>query len=232
MGHYPGLLFFWRYLFRAKANYSLVSEETDIVIEGFPRSGNTFAVAAFSFAQVSHVHIAGHTHRAAHVITAVKSHIPTVVIIRNPRDTALSCVIRSPFLSLEQALKGYIRFYQRLMPYKYGVVFARFEEVVSNFGTVIEEVNEKFGTVFKIFEHTDANVAQCFQQIEKLHRNSTGDGSIFETAIARPSIEREKLKSQLQTELQNEQLQAVLKQAEDIYENIVGLCSAKSKPVT
>ena len=71
----------------------LVSPSTDLVIEGFPRSGNTFAVAAFVLSQPRPVRIAHHHHVPAQVIYAVKRGIPVLVVVRKPDDAVLSLVM-------------------------------------------------------------------------------------------------------------------------------------------
>src|SRR5262245_65181203 len=49
-----------------------VGPETELVIEGFPRCGNSFAVAAFSLAQPRPVRIAHHLHAPAQVIAGTR----------------------------------------------------------------------------------------------------------------------------------------------------------------
>ena len=50
LGRYPAL-FFYIYGIRPRNRRQLVREKTQLVIEGFLRSANTFAVEAFKFAQ-------------------------------------------------------------------------------------------------------------------------------------------------------------------------------------
>ena len=52
---------------------SVLGPKTDIVIEGFARSGNTFAVAALTIAQTGPVSIASHLHAPSHVTRQWKS---------------------------------------------------------------------------------------------------------------------------------------------------------------
>lgn len=52
-----------------------VASDTQL-IEGFPRSGNTFAVAAFDLAQARPVEVAHHGHASAQVIEAVRRTSP------------------------------------------------------------------------------------------------------------------------------------------------------------
>jgi len=66
-------------LLRPGKRTTLARPDTAIVIEGFLRSGNTFAVAAFRVANGPDVHIGRHLHGAPHVLRAVRYGVPTVI---------------------------------------------------------------------------------------------------------------------------------------------------------
>lgn len=101
---------------RPRRRHLVVARDTEIVIEGYPRSANTFAVAAFMLAQERPVKMAHHLHAPAQVIRAVKWGIPTLLLIRQPEDAVLSLLIREPGISAERALRDYIRFYNGYGP--------------------------------------------------------------------------------------------------------------------
>jgi len=122
--------------------------DTDVVIEGYPRSANNFAVAAFASAQPGPVRIAHHVHAPAHAIEAVRRGLPTLVLIREPEYAVVELVLLKSALTLHQALRGWIRFYRPLVPYRRRFVVARTEEVLADFGVVIGRLNERFGTSF------------------------------------------------------------------------------------
>ena len=95
----------------------VVGEDTELVIEGFPRSSNTFAVTAFQLAQSRPVKLAGHLHASSHVIAAAKKGVPTLVLIRDPIDVITSYIIfRGLSLTVKQAFRYYIRFYACSLP--------------------------------------------------------------------------------------------------------------------
>ncbi|NJN53795.1 MAG: hypothetical protein HC804_02970 [Anaerolineae bacterium] len=117
VGQHPAFYKIWCRLFRPDTLSRFVTQKTDIVIEGFPRSGNTFAVAAFSVAQKNTYQIARHTHKVMQIIKAVDMKIPTLVLIRTPTDAVLSLNIRQPYITLEQGLRNYIRYYNGIKPF-------------------------------------------------------------------------------------------------------------------
>lgn len=173
-----------------------VRADTELVIEGFPRTGTSFAVAAFHMAQRRAVSVACHVHAPAQVIKAVRSGIPALVVVREPEETVLSFLIRNPHIGLSQALRGYLRFYGPLVRYREGFVGADFRDVTADFGAVTRKLNERFGTAFGEFEHTEENVKACFAEIDGDYRQRVA-GAAFEQSVARPSKVRDEMKDAL-----------------------------------
>ena len=223
VGQYPLWYEMWCHLASRDALSRFVTDDTDIVIEGFPRSGNTFAVAAFIIAQDRNINVARHTHKVMQVIRAVRLNKPTLVLIRQPADAVLSLTIRHPYITLQQALRTYIRYYNGVKPYRADYVLAKFEDVTIDCGKVIAKVNEHFGTGFDLFHHTHANEAKAFQLIEALHINNTGNSSVDERAVARPSSTRSESKSRLSGDLQNGASRAMLEKANHVYRQMLDI---------
>ncbi|MBW2123995.1 MAG: hypothetical protein JRH07_19420 [Deltaproteobacteria bacterium] len=196
-------------------------KDTEIVIEGYPRSANTFAVAAFLLAQGRPARIAHHLHVPAQVIQAVRWGIPTVVLIRRPEDAVLSRLVRRPNLSAETALRDYIAFYRTIAPYREGFVVAPFDEVINNFGQVVARVNGRFGTAFVPFEHTEENIRRVFTLVEEMDKADQKEDSVTETTVARPSAVREELKIRRKKELNQPGARQLFKEACEVYEMAV-----------
>jgi hypothetical protein len=196
-------------------------KDTEIVIEAYPRCGNTFAHIAFKFAQQRKVKIGHHTHAAAQVIAAVKNKIPTIVLIRDPEDTIVSYLVGGfdPGLTIKQALREYISFYGSILPYRQGFVLATFEELKTDYGAVIRRVNQIYGTNFQEFEHTPANVSDCFSLIDAGYENAFGDLSA--KVVSRPAPERIALQQELRQQFQAAQVEAVRTKAYQIYANLL-----------
>ena len=106
-----------------------VTTETDIVIEGFPRSANSFSVRSLRISHQSPVKIAHHLHIPAQLIFGVKRGIPTLLLLRNPLEAVTSLCIYEPRISPTVGLLGYILFYSPLKPYKEKMVIADFDTV-------------------------------------------------------------------------------------------------------
>jgi hypothetical protein len=154
-------------LARWKRGDSMVGPSTQLVLDGFERSANTFAVIAFQLAQNDHVRVAHHMHAAAPLIVVAQRGLPTLVAVREPEPTVVSAAIRDPRATLRQWLKTYVSFYEAIAPVRSGFVVGRFEDVTSDLGRVIYDVNERFGTNFIAFRHTEANVRTVYELIDE-----------------------------------------------------------------
>jgi hypothetical protein len=168
-----------------------VDRQSDIVIEGFPRSGNTFAYTAFVMAQPRPVRAAGRVHAPAQLIAAARWRIPGIVLIRHPDDAIPSFLIRHPQTGVRQAMRGWLRFYAPLRAYLNRLVVATFDQVTRDLGHVIETVNDRFGTDFMPFHHTEENVRKVWETIDRDYRTRVGGGAEFDRIVARPSARRE-----------------------------------------
>ncbi len=157
----------------------VVDDNTDIVIEGYPKSANSFAVAAFIMAQAETVKVAHHTHTPAQVVDAARRRIPAVVLVRRPADCASEFVAIKPDISMGQAVRGWIRFYEPLLAYGDSFVVGLFDEVISDFGAVIRRVNERFATVFREFRNEASTVEATADAADGYFRARTGSGLPF-----------------------------------------------------
>jgi hypothetical protein len=133
---------------RMRGHGEALGPDTDLVVEGYPRSANTFAVAAVSGAQPEPIRIAHHVHAPGHVIAAVRRGLPALVLVRDPDVAVIEFALLKPDLTLAQTLRGYVRFYAPLLPYVDGFAVATTEEVLADVAVAVRRVNGRFGTSF------------------------------------------------------------------------------------
>jgi len=203
-------------LLRADKRITLARPDSDIVIEGFLRSGNTFAVAAFLVSNGPSVHIGRHLHGGPHVLRAVRYGLPTVVLIRRPADAVASYLIRRPTLTPEDALLEYLDFYRTAWRARTGFVVGLFDDVVADFGEVVRAVNDRFGTSFTPWEPTAENQAAAFALVEEMNRLECR-GLVVETHVGRPSEQREDGKRQIRERMQQPRARRLLAEADDLF---------------
>lgn len=169
----------------------VISQETDVVIEGFPRCGNTFAAIAFAMAQSEPVRLAHHLHAQVQIQKAIQWRIPVLVLTRDPVSAVASFVTREPDVTVSQALIQYGRFYRYVLACLENVVIADFHEITTNYAAVIQRLNARFGKVFKPYANSEEEDAKVFASIDALNKVvESGDWS----KAARPlSVRKESL---------------------------------------
>jgi hypothetical protein len=169
----------------------VISDETELVIEGYTRSAMTFAVYALQLAQDEPIRLAHHLHAPAQLIEAVRRHVPALVLIREPKGAVLSQLVREPDVALPDALLAYSRFYARIYPYRAGFVVADFDEVTQDFGSVVRRLNTRFGTSYREFVNAEENVRECLALIK--HRGTLSKTLLgFESGVVgRRELQRE-----------------------------------------
>lgn len=200
----------------------VVAEDTELVIEGFSRSGNTWAVAAFELAQQRPVKLAHHLHAPAQISRAVELEIPVLLVVRQPVDAASSTVIRHPGVTLSQVLRAYTSFHRAVLPHLSRVVVAGFERITTDFGSVTEEINRRFTTSFQPFVNTPENVGCCFARIEEMDREDGTRRSLDPAdTMARPVPAREAMRAELMTAMDDARLRRRRQRAEEMYELIL-----------
>lgn len=215
------LLFMLLYQFFGKHKELLVNKKTQIVIEGFPRSGNTFSVVALEWAQDKEVNIAHHLHASAQLIWAVKKKIPAVALIRSPVDAVVSLLIREPHITIEAGLFAYYKFYNSLIPYKKNIAIIEFEQIISDYGESIRFYNNKFGLDFNIFQHNDQNVDKVFKLVQNYSAKESSENKLDEKKVARPSEGRKEQAKILNKEINNDKYKVLLLKASVAYSSLV-----------
>ena len=165
-------------------NECLVSKDTEFVIDGFQGSGNSFATVAFKKSQENPVRLAHHLHSPVQIIKAAKKGIPVLLTIREPKGAAISLTSRWPYVSLNQAVRGYCNFYEKLEPHVDSLLVSPFELTTKHLDTVIQRVNERFKADFGVFQYTDQNMKEL--------RNP--DALASEEEVKRSALKAEKKK--------------------------------------
>lgn len=207
---------------RAGKRATLAGAGTALVIEGFPRSGNTFSVAAFQIANGRQPHLGRHLHGAPHLLRAKRLGIPAIALVRAPEDAVPSYLIRREGLHAEDALVEYLDFYRTAWPARDSFVVGLFDDVTSDFGTVIDRVNQRFGTSFARYVASPANEAAAFALVEEMNRLECR-GEVVESQVGRPSAERDERKNEIAASLERPRAARLLRQAHDLYRQYVAL---------
>jgi len=154
----------------------VIGRDTELVIEGFPRSGNSFAEAALRWSQPRALRLAHHCHAAAQVIEAARKNVPCIVLVRDPADAVASLLLAQPSkFTPKSALTEYKMFYEAIRPVRGRYVLADFRAVTGDFGKVLAVTNEKYGTRFRTFTTDESVTREIFTLLD-------------ETSVARETV--------------------------------------------
>ena len=195
--------------------------DTKLVIDAFPRSGNTFATYAFQQAQQKRIRIGHHFHAPAAVAAAAKKNIPILTIIREPDDAVISWVLFGFSPHIEEGYYDYINFYQVVEKYRPRIFVARFESVTEDLGEVIIALNKKYSTHFTSFEHSEQNVRQVFELIETdTLRHAERYGTIAWTRAPKPDDKRSSEKSAMKQRLADPGYRSLRTLAKELFQRL------------
>lgn len=112
-----------------------LSTDSDILIEGFPRSANTYLKHTLLELTNDKIKIASHRHHPLQFYFANKYKIPSVLLYRDPLSCALSYMVKyelnDPSL-LNIIFRRYYKFYKTVLNnYNYDLVI-KFEDIIGN----------------------------------------------------------------------------------------------------
>ena len=206
--------------FIAKWRHNIVSPNTHMCVEGYPRSANTFMMALLRQAEIKPYRYASHTHWAGNVLLALKLNIPVIILIREPFDCILSNAVFEPEVNLKRHIKDYILFYNKLIPYKNNANIVEFNDVTRRPNKVLLDVNKIDRCNFRslLLESGDEKEA-VDALVEKWHYGRPRSNyENVEQTIARPSADRDLMKEEYKKLIEEEQvLSRLMMEANRIY---------------
>ncbi len=218
-------LFSWRWkrLEREGLTRRVVRPGDDAVIEGFPRSANTYATYAFMHAQGRSLRLGNHFHSPAQFKLAARYGVPALLVLRRPVDAVLSLVLYENGLTPEEGFRMYDSFHRPLIGLRDSLVVARFEKVIADFNPSIVAMNEKFGTAFATLSDGDDETVKQLIADERSRKLATVSGfkrHALQSTL--PSAEKELAKQKTREALDSPHLSGVRQRAEDSYAALAG----------
>lgn len=221
LGDDPIFLPLQRHLTPENARDRAITDHTELVIEGFPRSGNTYASKAFALSQRRCVVVASHVHLPAQVKLAVRRAVPTMVLVRDPVDAAISMAIADPHHRVERLVHYWTHYHRQVQPLVGKVLLVTFTEATTDFGAVVDRLNARFGTDFDRFEHSDENVARVFAAIDDKQRVVHGEAR-YREAVARPDASRDDARAALAARIARPEAVELVARARALHAELVG----------
>jgi hypothetical protein len=195
-----------------------VSKRTQLVMDGYPRSGNSYARATFQYANGYELPISTHAHSHRMPELGAKRGIPTIVLIRDPRDCIASGRHFEPTVAVATQIAAYRRYYEPVFGFLDKVMIVSFAQVTSDMGAVIERCNARFGTSFVSYVSTPESEEAVVAMIDEATEIFAPEGR-FDAMVSRPSAVRQD-KSKLLADL-SEKDTADLAELGRLYEKLL-----------
>ena len=168
----------------------LVSEQTDAVVEGFPRSGNTWLTEFFRYK--TNLIIASHIHYPFMIKDGAKFNIPVYLVIRHPLECISSLIVRDKSYTIDAALYYYRAFHNDVLSYLHQIKVISFERVTQELDVLSRELNNDHEGLT-----TDSNEILIFKEHLRLLEESRYNHKESALKIGLPNELRNLEKSQL-----------------------------------
>ncbi|WP_346839075.1 hypothetical protein [Microbulbifer sp. SAOS-129_SWC] len=168
---------------------NFVNVDSDIVVEGYPRSGNTFFAALLMSHSLRPLKMARHRHEIGQLKRAISLDKPIFLLVRNPLNSVASFVIREG-VSISFALKYYMEFYGYVERSKESLNVICFSEMIDRPSKLIKLVQARVPNLPLTYYGTgsDMNVRSMIINMEL---EDSGGSEIRETHVGIPSKKRD-----------------------------------------
>ncbi len=159
---------------------------TELVIDGFPRSANSYALVAIQQSNPD-VRICSHLHSPRAIKVAARRQLPILLLIRDPDEACASLVQLMPGLRLQSAYRIYWRYYESIVRHRPACQVASFSEVVGSLRDVVSALNARFGIALNVSTRSDdSDIFAAVDQRAALFPH----GDDVSNVVARPSDAR------------------------------------------
>lgn len=179
--------------------------DTDIVIEGYPRSSNSFTVWMLKILQGEgpYLRVAHHTHSTDNLRLGTYFGKPIVMLVRPPEDAILSYMIYGD-RTVEFATQRYETFYSEVLDLPEPPMAVRFDTVVRDFNEVVERINRvitaRGGKPVPLSQDLAADSARVKEIARERAANVHGEKSDRQVSV--PNAVREEIKAARRAEVQ------------------------------
>lgn len=223
LGHEPALLPVYLRLTPLGTSRQL-TEFTDLVVEGFPRSGNTFTVFALEDASGHELTIASHVHQPSQVKHTLARGIPTVLVIRDPVSALASYLVYDQRFSASTVIGEYCSYHRELVPYADRLLICEFDEVTSHMPSVIDRINRRYSLQIPPFDDEASNVKEVMARIEWRHQLVHPSLNPAQSA-ASPQFDRRKVNEQMREALRHPRNAVQLAAAQEVFDYFCSIAS-------
>lgn len=199
-------------------NSTTVKKNSDIVIEGFVRSSNTYFETNFRLSNPS-LKIAHHNHQISQLYFANKFNKKIVFLIREPIDSIISAYIYwAKSTHPNKILNEWIKYHRNVINLNLNINVYSFLQVTTDYNSIITDLNKKTNSNFLLADE-DILQKKTFNKIkENLKDIKRGITHIASIPSNDRNIEKQKIENQI---LKDSKSLALLKEANEIYVKLI-----------
>jgi hypothetical protein len=209
-----------------------ITDGTDLVVEGFPRSGNTFTTFALDDASEQSLQIASHVHQPSQIKLALSRGLPTVLAIREPVAALSSYLVYDPNFTPSEVIREYCSYHRELVPYAPELLICDFTEITSNMASVVDRINDRFAMSISPFDQSPTNVERIQIKIMNQHRLVYRDRDLdLVRSVASPMTDRDRLSGRMREALLDREIEDELAEAVELYRYFCGVAADQRKAV-
>lgn len=212
--------FFYLRYFIKKDRYALVDKDTELLIDGFPRSANTFAYAFIELTQPVKK-IAHHVHLPVQFSRSIRFSTPAVFLIRNPVDAAISMSIRRPTYFPYLIFLYYFLFHKRISKIINSLLIVKFEEVISDPNSIIRKLRNSQYSGFIEVEFTQNLKEMINKRVDELDMINRNDSQIKNSTVARPTEYRKNAGEKIRGDFHSKRYSGIIKKCHLVYNSII-----------
>ena len=174
---------------RSKFSGVFVSKDTNLLIDGFPRSGQTYLYSIVHNSLKHPIKIARHRHEPLQISLAVSLKIPVIIIIRNPIDSIASFITREK-VSYRYAIHLYKNYYNHLHLYSRCLNFLEFERFITDPIKSILRFKYILPLRHNLEQESNEIIENAKRYVEELEKLDS-EGEVRATHVALPSQGRQ-----------------------------------------
>lgn len=191
---------------------------TDLVVEGFPRSANTYVLHALKWSNPEFKY-ASHLHACGPIRHAAKKNMPMLVLIREPRSAVVSLAIREN-IRLDYCFYWYLKFYKCVEQHRRSLVLADFATVTRELEPLYKELRRTFGLQLRQAPKELSELAEVKKMVVYSHRR-TFRGTVDPLRVGVPTEEKRNAVPEFERQIgQSQRLSELLKVCNHLYERL------------
>ena len=195
-----------------KTDFSDVS----VVVQGFPRSGNTYLSIALSDFKAFEGRVFSHIHTPAIFAHAIRHDIPVVMPVRDPMSSLVSLSQLAGWDD-RRCIDHYLCYYRYSKPYLKQLAVIEFTSFTQDTPSALSRLSARTGLKFRHADHAQIET-QAFGEIDK--RSVANAGEIEAHTVHRPNQTRSAQKAEIRERLEQNHGPALLR-CEALYQQFL-----------